>query len=309
MTANRQAIFEVLNPGVGLSLQDFGRRGWRRFGVPPGGAMDEHAARWANVLLGNRPDAPTLEMLLHGARLRALTAIEVALTGAAANTLSGGDPRGWGTFLLNPDDELRLPPSEAGVWTYLAVPGGFVDQLWFGSVSVFPRGGLGGPIPAGTLLERRKPVPPGPQPGITRRWVHPSEQRDYLHIPPIPVWPGPQWNLFSEDARSAFFDQDWIISPSSDRTGYRLAGTSMGPATATIPSEPVLPGSLQVPPDGVPIVTMRDGPTVGGYPKLGLVDPAHLSWLAQCRPGQRARFARWHGPTRGPLPPPGSNPS
>lgn len=288
----RQAVLEVLQPGVGMSLQDLGRRGWKRFGVPPGGAMDEHAARWANVLSGNRPEAPVLELLLQGARLRALTRIEVAVTGGAASTLAGGNPRGWGTFVLNPDDELRLPPFEAGVWTYLSVPGGFIDQCWFGSVSVFPRGGLGLPIPAGAVLQRPPTTRPPMEEGVSRRWVHPSEQRDYLRPPPVPVWPGPQWDLFTEAARTTFFQQDWSVSSNSDRTGYRLTGSSIGPAADTIPSEPVLPGSIQVPPDGQPIITMRDGPTVGGYPKLGLVAPGALSWLSQIRPGQKVHFVR-----------------
>jgi antagonist of KipI len=101
--------------------------------------------------------------------------------------------------------------------------------------------------------------------------------------------------LFDETARASLLNQEWTLSPSSDRTGYRMTGASLGSAKGTIASEPVLPGSIQVPPDGLPIVTMRDGPTVGGYPKLALIDPPHLSWLTQCRPGQRIRFVRAPG--------------
>src|SRR5690606_21614570 len=122
----------------------------------------------------------------------------------------------------------------------------------------------------------RAPGTPTAWPGaVGQRWLDPTEQRDYSRLPELPVWQGPQWDLFPEPARAAFFDQPWKISARSDRTGYRLEGEPIAELNVSIPSEPVLPGSIQVPPDGLPIVTMRDGPTVGGDPKLGLIDPAH----------------------------------
>src|SRR4030095_10139451 len=90
-------VVQLMDPGLGVSFQDLGRKGWKRFGVPQGGALDEYAARWANRLLDNPPDAPVLELLLHGASFRALTRIELALTGAAR--LPAGD-KGWSTFVL-----------------------------------------------------------------------------------------------------------------------------------------------------------------------------------------------------------------
>lgn len=282
-----EPVLELVEPGLGVSLQDLGRQGWKRFGVPPGGALDRHGARMANLLVGNLPRAPVLEILLQGARFRARRRIEIAITGAGA-MFPGGT--GWRTFFLDADRELSFPAPAAGLWTYVAIPGGFSGPRWFGSVSVFPRGGLGERLAAGAVLGRAEARPGTPPPGLGSRWLDPAQQRDYLRPPALPVWPGPQWDLFPESDRLRFLDRPWTISARSDRTGYRLDGAPLSRIAESIPSEPVLPGSIQVPPDGRPIVTMRDGPTVGGYPKLGLVDPLYLSWLAQCRPGQEVRF-------------------
>lgn len=284
-------LLELVDHGLSLSFQDLGRRGWKRFGVPPGGAMDDHAARWANRLLDNPLNAPVLEILMHGVTVRALRRITVAVAGASAQLAEGGHGSLWHTVVLEPEQELTFPPPPSGLWTYLAVAGGgFAAPRWFGSVSIFPRGGLGESLGPGVLLTGSESASPRPDSPIGARWVDPSELRQYDQPPALRVWPGPQFDLFSETARNAFFNQPWSVSARSDRTGYRLEGTPIPAPDLTLPSEPVLPGSIQVPPGGLPIVTMRDGPTVGGYSKIGLIDPDDLAWLAQCRPGQQIRL-------------------
>ena len=113
-----------------------------------------------------------------------------------------------------------------------------------------------------------------------------KEIRDYSSPPALRVWNAPQREMFSDQ----FFEQEWMVTPQSNRAGYRLAGDPLQFEKRELLSEPVRVGTIQVPENGLPIVTMRDGPTVGGYPKLGMVDPEDLSWLAQCRPGQKVRF-------------------
>ena len=108
-----ETVLELIDSGLGASLQDLGRRGWKRFGVPPGGALDDHAARWANLLLGNPLNAPVLEFLFHGATLRALRDVELALTGAALGP--GPGPVRWHTRILTQGEEITLPPSASGV--------------------------------------------------------------------------------------------------------------------------------------------------------------------------------------------------
>jgi antagonist of KipI len=121
-----------------------------------------------------------------------------------------------------------------------------------------------------------------------------TEQRDYSRAPAIRVWRGPQWNLFSDAQRNRFFDQAWTVSPQSDRVGYRLSGEAVTHEIRELISEPVIPGTIQVPESGQPIITMRDGPTIGGYAKLGVVDERDISWLAQVRPRRDVRFQSVH---------------
>lgn len=279
-------ILEVIDPGLGVSFQDLGRCGWKRYGVPPGGAMDGHAARWANRLVGNAESCPVIEILLHGARFRALERLEIALTGAA---MSAPEQR-WQTRVLEKNEVISIAHPAGGVWSYLAVPGGFLATRWFGSVSIFPRGGLGTPIDRAHMLHRAASSRPEIANRTGIRWVTEAERRTYEESPMIRVWRGPQWESFPDTMRRTFLDSPWQISPKCDRTGYRLAGTSLSVPLPSLPSEPVLPGSIQIPPDGQPIVTLGDGPTVGGYPKLGIVDPADLSRLTQCRSGSSLRF-------------------
>ncbi|MCC7373689.1 MAG: biotin-dependent carboxyltransferase family protein [Verrucomicrobiales bacterium] len=284
-------LLELVDYGLGLSIQDQGRSGWKRFGVPPGGAMDDNAARWANRLLDNPINAPLLEVLMHGVTLRALRTVTLAVTGANG-TIGGSGHRGrWHTLVLPAHEELKVTPSNAGLWTYIAVAGGgFAAPRWFGSVSIFPRGGLGESLKPGFVFAGSPTATPRPDSPIAGRWVDPSKERHYAQPPPLRVWPGPQFDLFAEGARVKLFNQAWRVSSRSDRTGYRLEGTPIEVPALSLHSEPVLPGSIQIPPDGLPIVTMRDGPTVGGYLKIGLIDPRDLSWLAQCRPGQEVRL-------------------
>src|ERR1051325_597793 len=274
----RAEFLEVLDPGFGLTVQDTGRRGWRRFGVPPSGAMDDHAAGWANRLLDNAPDAPVMEFLLQGAKLRALSEAWIAITGGEADA----SVPTWRAVRTNAGDLLQFPTNRSGVWIYLAVESGFEGPRWFGSAGVYARGQLGHPSPRDNVLCRAAGARFELPRGVAGRVVDWQERRNYDSPPSLRVWRAPQWDLFDPADRDRFFAQEWTVSSRSDRVGYRLSGTPVKPPSTQLLSEPVLVGSIQVPPDGQPIVTMRDGPTVGGYPKLGMLDAADVSWLSQC---------------------------
>ncbi len=279
-------VFKVIDPGLGATVQDQGRRGWQRFGIPPSGVLDDHAAGWANKLLENPAGAPVLELLLQSARLSVLRDCWIAVTGA--DTESNISP--WRAVRVEQGTSIEFRHNRSGVWIYLAVEGGFEADSLFGSASALPRAQLGKILATGDILQRRDvrsfQFKTGVG-GVSAAW---SERRTYDSPPPIRVYAGPQWDLIAESARQNFFEQSWKVGPQSDRVGYRLVGTPLPAGTAHIISEPVRPGTIQLPDNGLPIVTMRDGPTVGGYPKLGWVHPADLSWLAQSRPGQTIRF-------------------
>jgi len=276
-------VLEVLRTGLGASVQDMGRMGWKRFGVPSSGVMDTHAAAWANRLVGNSDGAPVVELLLQGAEFSVLSARRFAVAGAEA----GACIPAWHARRLAAGERLAFPRNARGLWAYLAVEGGFDIEPVMGSASAYPRGGIGAMLSVGDRLLAAGEANAN---HVAEGWVVWSEQRDHDSPPLIKVWRGPQWERFGEEERRCFIDTEWTVSSRSDRAGYRLEGARLNAPAEEMRSEPAVVGSVQVPPNGQPIVTMRDGPTIGGYPKIGVVDPESLPWLAQCRPGVPFRW-------------------
>ncbi|HEY5741898.1 MAG TPA: biotin-dependent carboxyltransferase family protein [Terrimicrobiaceae bacterium] len=275
-------FLEVVTSGGGATIQDLGRSGWKRFGIPPGGAMDLNSARKANLLVGNPEGEAVIELLFTGARFRILKSAELAITGAAVDS---GWPR-WRNFEVRRGQVIAFATLRSGVWSYLAVRGGFIVPKWFGSASVDPRAGCGealGPkvrLAGGNGNRAAK---------IASRFVPEFLQESYDQTPVLPVWPGPEWHCFPKHAREMFLSQAWVVSRFSDRTGYRLEGSALT-SELRISSAPVAVGTIQVPPNGLPIVLLRDGPTVGGYPRLSILDPSAVSRFTQCAPSTSVRF-------------------
>jgi len=313
-----EPILRILEPGLGMSLQDAGRQGFRRFGVPTSGTMDPVTAAWANRLLDNPPDAPVLELCLQGQRLEALRDGWIAVCG-------GSHPRGqapYRAFRVRSGESLDFGPGDSGVWTYLAVPGGFWAEAFLGSRSANPRAGIGRTLRSGDLLLRNPAGDWNPPAGVAARGVSPDQLFTDRDTGPLRVWPGPQWEQFDAESQRRLFETEWRVTSQCDRVGYRLRSgwnaqrgadrPTMTPPRLTqgrtekapespapgglawtggsLISEPVLPGSIQVPADGQPIVTLHDGPTLGGYPKIGWIDPRDLPRLVQRRSGQPIRF-------------------
>lgn len=276
----------VLHPGIRTTLQDLGRPGWRRFGVPPGGAMDPVAAAEANLLVGNPPDAPVLELCLQGQQFEVLHGAWISVGGPA----TGGTLRRAEAQWMRAGSVLRFPRPFAGTWVYLAIEGGVCGPRMLGSASTNPRAGVGRDLATGDVLSHGKSTATRSWAPIARRLISDLIPRDFAQPPALRVWPGPQWHQFSERARATFFATAWRVSAQSDRSGYRLEGSEIAPPGDSLTSEPVLVGSVQVPPSGQPVVTLADGPTIGGYHKIGVVDPEDLRWLVQTPPGKLVRF-------------------
>ncbi len=275
-------VLELLAAGAGAAIQDFGRTGWKRFGVSCGGAMDLESARKANLLVGNDERAPVIELLFSGAKFRVVGATEVAISGADVAC----DWPQWRNFSVVPGNEISFGKLRSGVWTYLAVRGGFVTPRWFGSASVNPRAGFGEVLRPGLRLfseQSQSSVE------VSSRFVPELVRERYDQTPVLGVWRGPEWDGFSEEARSLFLNQTWVVSSQSDRAGYRLEGAELE-SRLRMPSAPIAVGVIQVPPSGLPIVLLRDGPTVGGYPRLAILDPPVISRFTQCAPGTGVRF-------------------
>lgn len=276
-------VLKILHPGGGCSLQDLGRPGWKRFGVPEGGAMDRDSAVQANRLVGNPDGAAVLEIALTGARFQVLRETEFALTGADAE---GSHPR-WCSFVARGGEEIVLRQLRAGVWSYFAVAGGFDGPRWLGSSSVNARAGFG------TAFASGSEVAAGPAlrtSAISRRFVAEEDRPRFSRETVVPIWTGPEWGILPAASREDFLRDPWVLSSQIDRTGYRLEGPQLSPPTHSMLSSPVAVGTVQLPPRGRPIVILRDGPTVGGYPRLAILDPSAVSRFAQCAPGSTVRF-------------------
>ncbi len=277
------AVLQIVNPGSGCSLQDGGRPGWKRFGVPEGGVMDRDSAAQANRLAGNPDAAPVLEIFLTGARLKVLRAAEFAITGAG---WAARHPP-WRSFRADAGEEIVLAHRQGGAWSYLAVHGGFLGPRWFGSVSVNPRASFGSLGAAGDILQAGVAERAG---SVASRFTKDEHRPRFDEPPGIPVWPGPEWTVFSRVEQERFLSTEWIVSPQSDRSGYRLDGPPLAVPGLSMLSSPLAVGAIQLPPAGRPIVILRDGPTVGGYPRLAIVDPTAVSRFTQNAPGTPVRF-------------------
>ena len=278
----------VVNVGPATSIQDSGRFGTQRYGLPPSGAMDRISLATANCLVGNSSDGAAIEVGPLGATFAARDgAIRVALAGAARQAEVAGHPLPLNQSVLIAEGEtLKLGPARNGVFSYLAVEGGFRGEAMFGSLSVNARSGIGSPYPR--ALRDGDEIAVGNASLTQHEWQ--------LDIPepakgPIRVVMGPQDDEFGE-ARDLFLASDWVISATSDRMGYRLEGPKISHAKGhNIVSDGTVNGSVQVPGSGQPIVLMMDRGTTGGYPKIATVISADLGRFAQMPAGSKFRFA------------------
>lgn len=282
-------LLKIRKLGVGMTIQDQGRIGWRRYGIPTSGPMDSYSADWANRLLGNDPKAPVLECCLQGGELEVLESCWIAHCGVRMRELD------WAARFFEKGEVLSMRPprgGQIGVWGYLAVCGGFEAKPIFGSASQYARAELGRPLIVNDILRGETG---NVEQAIAQKRVHPDVQRLPItnKFVEIMVERGSGWALFSPSQQAMFFEQTWRVSTKSDRTGYRLEGANtpqLGGKIASVKSEPTIAGTVQVTTGGVPIVTMPDGPTVGGYAKLAFLEKEARETLAQCLPGTLVRL-------------------
>lgn len=280
------AALRVLAAGPLTTLQDGGRAGWLRFGVPGSGALDPRALAIANLLVGNRRDAGALEMTLAGGAFAVEDgAVRIALAGAdMALTIDGAAAAPGRSHTARAGAVLRIGAARAGARAYLAASGGFAAEPVFGSVATHLRSGIGGrALKAGDVLALAGAAPDGPELSLG---APPPP-----HHPRVRIVPGPQGDCFTADALATLTSGEYRMSARSDRMGARLEGPRLAHETGfNIISDGVAPGSIQVPGNGQPIVLLADRQTTGGYPKIATIISADLPAFGQLRPGDRVRF-------------------
>lgn len=290
----------VLRTGPLTVLKDHGRPGHAGQGVAPSGAVDRSAYARANALVGNPPGAAVLECTLGGLRVRIEEPATIVLTGTDAVLAVDGVRTAVEEVLRVPAGaEVTVTMPRRGLRSYLAVRGGFDVPPILGSRSTDQIAGVGPPRPApGDAL------PIGPPP------AEPPPAGDVLPIGPIPAGPilpgsapeetggpfevdlGPRDDWFTAAAVETFLGAEFTVSPASNSVGLRLDGPALARSrTDELPSEGVVRGSIQVPPDGHPIVFQADHPVTGGYPVIAVLTPAAADRAAQARPGSKIRFA------------------
>ncbi len=286
--------FLVVKPGSYSTIQDLGRYGYQDLGVPVSGALDRFAARAANLLLGNPESAAVLECTVIGPTLAVLRDAELAVTGAVMDLkLNTTNLPIWSRFRVQAGDMLHFRQVKKGCRTYLAVPGGFDVPMVMNSRSTCVAAGFGGlhgrPLQKGDFL----PAPERPASAAPERTLSPDLIPEFgTQELQLRVVPGPQDTLFSRGGLETFFHSEYVISPKANRMGYRLEGpvVERDPgAEQSIISEASLPGNVQVPADGQPIILLVEQ-TVGGYTKIATVISSDLPKVAQALPGQKVRF-------------------
>jgi len=293
-------MITVLQPGLYTTIQDAGRTGYQRFGVPVAGAMDPFSAKLANVLLGNEQGAAVLEFTALGPTLRFEQDTFFALTGADFSPkLNGQWIRSNAAGFAPAGSVLALGSADGGFRGYLAVLGGFDAARVMGSRSTYVKAGLGGVEGRPLRKEDKLSVIASDRiPGqLEWRSIRKENMPFYRtnDTAVVRVVPGPQDDHFSAEGLDAFFSQPYTVTGESDRMGYRLEGALIPRAAGkegNIISDGVAFGSIQVPDSQLPIVMMADRQTTGGYPKLGTVISADLCRMAQLRAGEKVRFVK-----------------
>ena len=287
-------MIEVIKPGLFTTIQDQGRWGYQSYGVGIAGALDPFALSAANLLVGNPEGAAGLEITLQGPSLKFHREAAVAIAGADLDPkLEGQSIPDWACILVPSGSTLSFKGRKSGVRAYLAVSGGIDVPQVMGSRSTYLLGKFGGL--EGRALRAQDLLPIGISSGNGRDFVGrslPGELRPSYHKnPTLRVVMGPFDEFFSEEGKKTFLSTPYSITPQSDRMGYRLRGT---PVPRHKKEELITcglaNGTIQVPPDGQPILLLVDRQTIGGYPIIATLIHADLPLVAQSAPGDQLRF-------------------
>jgi antagonist of KipI len=290
---------KVIKAGILDSVQDMGRIGYQHLGINPSGAMDRFAAQTANILVGNNINEAVIEMHFPAAAfLMEQTAI-IAISGADFLPTINGEPIPlWNSVLINKNSVLQFEQLKSGARTYIAVKGGLQIPEWLDSYSTNLKAIAGGFN--GRAFKKDDVIAFRTQTDYSNFFLEKdlivlSWQADTNWNLPgnkIFIIPGNEWNWLNNTSQYHLLNQSFIISAAADRMGYRLTGTPLITDNKTeLISSPVGFGTVQLLPDGQLIILMADHQTTGGYPRVAHVITAHLSQLAQMRPGEKINFS------------------
>jgi antagonist of KipI len=299
----------IAGAGLQTTVQDLGRPDHQRDGVPGGGAMDRSALRVGNALVGNDDGAAALEATLIGPAIAFDDPTLIAITGGNLDPTIDGEPAPmWRAMCVPRGATLRFGRPKVGCRAYVAIAGGVDVPLIFGSRSTYLRAQFGGhegrALRVSDVLRTREPAPIAEQIAALVRAGHDEGavavaswsaghtlRMRYSSDPVVRLIAGAHAELLAAPSRTKLFSASFTVSSSSDRMGYRLEGVELPLRNPVeLLSEGVAFGTMQLPPDGMPIILMADRQTTGGYPRIGEVASVDLPLVAQLKPGDRLRF-------------------
>jgi len=276
-------MIEIINQGIGSSFQDLGRPGYKHLGVGRSGAADRPSHSLANRLVGNPESAATIETC-GGLSVRLVDHAVVVVTGArGVLDVRHGPPIAVnGVAHMPSGSEITVRSPDDGMRYYVAVRGGFEVEPVLGSCSFDTLAGIGPRLASGD----RVAVGPDPHTPLVADFASPQPWTTHIDIAE-----GPRRDWFTDEAWASLTSVGYVVSPTGNRVGARLSGPLLERRQPReLPSEGLVEGAIQVPPDGQPIVMLADYPVTGGYPVIAVVAPAHVPSVAQARPGTTLRF-------------------
>ncbi len=285
-------VFEIAQPGMLTTVQDLGRLGYQRLGVPVAGAMDHFSLRVGNRLVGNPENEASLEATFMGPTLKVLANAVIAVTGGDLGAILNSAPLPmWQGVSVSKGDTISFQGPQSGFRAYLCVAGGIDISPVMGSKSTYLRSKIGGyqgrPLQQGDVLEIGQP---SEEPNIGRQLVSdliPSYGGDVA----LRVVLGPQDDQFTEQGIQTFFSSEFIVTPQMDRMGIRLEGPNIRHREkADIISDGIMFGSVQIPGNEQPIIMMADHQTTGGYTKIATIVSVDVPKMAQAQPGDKVKF-------------------
>lgn len=304
-------MIRIMKPGLLSTIQDMGRYGFQKDGVVVSGAMDTVSFRIANLLVGNEENAAAIEVTLLGPFIEFLQDAFISICGADfPASIDGERIQLWATIFVRKGSKLRFGSAHTGCRAYLAVAGGFQIETIMRSKSTYLHAELGGlhgrALEVGDEISFEPPnelitkllaiftKKPFKSHFIKMKWSIAVDSFTLSEEPRrIRVLEGEQFNFFSQASQEAFFSHPFTISTEADRMGYRLSGNKLHVTSCEgMISEAIPAGTIQVPPDGNPIILLADRPTIGGYPKIGQVARIDLPFVAQLKPGDTLSFVR-----------------
>lgn len=280
----------VIHPGIFTTIQDSGRFGFGKYGVPVSGAMDIESFKLANQLVGNPHHYPVLECTLQGGAYRFGSDTMIAITGAEMSPAINGKPIEVNcAHRVSKGDELILGFAEKGCRSYLAIHGLLQADRVMDSYSTYTLAGFGGY--AGRALKKNDILTWEPTATVEfRTEILKTIDLDKVHS--VKVTLGTEWKWLDKEVQEQFFDSNFKVMNQSNRMGIRLDGHALKSPDQQMISSPVIPGIIQLPENGKPIILMKDGQTIGGYPRIAKVVDDDLWKLAQLKPGNSLSFRK-----------------